>query len=282
MAGMATAAIATLACEPAAEPASDVAVVAPSPAIAAASPAAPRPSTAPPAVAPAPAVVDAGYIEDFVPRAQDPPRLRLGGSEDDVEIDADRLPAVTTDGKQFVALVTGQYTWMDHGSGHMDEDETKYERILVFVDAATGRVTEAIVVLRDPYAGSASGRARARKEAKRTITKLNARLAKQSWRELVEGELVLAKPGDVLRGNAGSITLTRSSAGHMSAEWTSGVDGPQDATVHADFATCRAFALAEFDSGSATWSAIDTLALPSDARVDDISARSCPRDPAPK
>ena len=217
------------------------------------------------------------YIVDFVPARRDPPSVRAVGSGDDVDIEADGLPAVTADGKTIAVLVTEAYLPMDHDGGGVDAVGT-YDRLLLLVDVATGKPRKKLALLRDKPGGRPPVRAKARARAAKSIADANARLAELSWLELAQGDLVLARVGDTVRGRAGALTLVQEREFSIAGQWSSMPEEGLEAgfVLYADFAHCQAFAMVELDAGSSVSWQLDTFALPRDSRVDDISAKSCP------
>ena len=214
--------------------------------------------------------------ETFVPREQEPPTLRAVGSGDELDIEADRLPAVTADGTRFAALVRKEYMWMDHEEGGLD-NSSEAERLLVLVDAATGKPVETITLHRDPLGASAAKRAKARAAVKRNVAKANKRLAKHRWLELVEGDITLTGVGLVVRGHGGDLTLTQELAGDQSVpKWPSDLADETETSLYTDFKHCRALAVAETETGNSIWWEIDTVDVPADSIVDHASTmRDC-------
>lgn len=214
--------------------------------------------------------------ETFVPREQEPPTLRAVGSGDELDIEADRLPAVTTDGTRFAALVRKEYMWMDHEEGGLDKS-SEAEQLLVLVDAATGKPVETITLHRDPLGASPAKREKARAAVKRNVAKANARLAKHRWLELVEGEITLPRVGLVVRGRAGDLTLTQEMKGDQSVpKWPSDLADETKTSLYTDFKHCRAIAISETDSTNSIWWEIDTFDVPAESVVDYTSTmREC-------
>jgi hypothetical protein len=215
-------------------------------------------------------------IETFVPREQEPPTLRAVGSGDELDIEADRLPAVTADGTRFAALVRKDYMWMDHEEGGL-ENESEAQRLLVLVDAATGKPVETITLHRDPLGASAAKRTKARAAVKRNVAKANERLAKHRWLELVEGEISLPRVGLVVRGHGGDLRLTQETPGDQSVpKWPSDLADETQTSFYTDFKHCRALAIAETETGNSVWWEIDTFDVPAESIVDYASTmQSC-------
>lgn len=212
-------------------------------------------------------------IEDHRPSPQQPPRLRAFGSGELFEVQSDGLPAVTTDGSRFAALVTEWSATLNHG-GHDPPVHGEDERLLLLVDVVTGKPAQTFVVYRAHVTAKGTRLAKAQASSKRAIWAANEQLAAYEWLELVDGGLTLPHEGDRVTGRAGQV-IVEQTRWYADIHWPGGVEDLEQ-SFHGDFAHCEVFALAAFETGNQTWWAVDTFALPEGAQLGGISDKSCP------